>query len=61
MQIDLSQFPPCGPYIIDNPGPERMTVSDTLGSVIGTVEPGRRAWLLVKEDGAGNRTPVLLS
>ena len=62
MRIDLSLYPPCGPYVLDNPSAtEPMEVRDTLGGFVGTVPPGRRAYLFVKEDGAGNRTPLLVA
>jgi hypothetical protein len=38
-----------------------ITVRDKFGSSVGTVSAGSRAWLFVTEDGAGNRTPLLLT
>lgn len=57
---DLDNYPTGGPHLfIVNTGPSTMTVRDSLGSSIGTVSSGGRVWLFVKEDAAGNRTPVL--
>lgn len=58
---DLDNYPPGGPHLfITNSGTSTLTVRDSLGSSVGTVASSGRAWLFVKEDASGNRTPVLL-
>lgn len=57
----LDNYPTGGPHVwLANTGTSTITIRDLLGSPVGTVSSGSRARLLVKEDTAGNRTPVLL-
>lgn len=59
---DLDSYPTGGPHLLlVNTGSATITVRDKFGSSVGTVSAGSRASLFVKEDGAGNRTPLLLS
>ena len=60
---DLDSYPTGGPHLllVNTGGSASITVRDKFGSSVGTVSAGSRAWLFVKEDGAGNRTPVLLT
>lgn len=58
---DLDNYPPGGPHMfIANTGTSTLTVRDSLGSSVGSVTTSSRAWLFVREDASGNRTPVLL-
>jgi len=57
---DLDSYPTGGPHhFIANTGSFTLTVLDYLGNSVGTISAGSRAWVFVKEDGSGNRTPVL--
>lgn len=50
-----------GPHLLLlNTGPFTITVRDRFGSTVGDVPGNTRAWLFVKEDGSGNRTPILV-
>jgi uncharacterized protein (TIGR02217 family) len=57
----LDNYPTGGPHVlVSNTGTSPITVRDRLGVSVGTVASGSRAELFVKEDGAGNRVPVLI-
>lgn len=58
---DFDFYPTGGPHLLLlNTGAFTITVRDRFGSTVGTVDGGSRAWLFVKEDGSGNRTPILV-
>jgi uncharacterized protein (TIGR02217 family) len=58
---DLDSYPTGGPHLlVRNYGTHTLTIRDRLGGLVGTVTAGTHAWLMVKEDDAGNRTPWLL-
>lgn len=57
---DLDNYPTGGPHMfIANTGTNDLTIRDSLGNAIDTILANGKAWLLVKEDGSGNRTPLL--
>lgn len=58
---DFEFYPTGGPHLLLlNTGPFTITVRDRFGSTVGDVPGNTRAWLFVKEDGSGNRTPILV-
>jgi len=57
---DLDNYPTGGPHLfLQNYGSSAFTVRDALGTSVGTVAVNGQAWFFVREDGSGNRTPVL--
>lgn len=58
---DLSNYPTGGPHmLIRNTGSAGLTVYDYFIAAVDTIPAGSAAWLFVKEDASGNRTPLLV-
>ncbi|MFY9345582.1 MAG: DUF2460 domain-containing protein [Planctomycetota bacterium] len=57
---DLINYPTGGPHmLINNTGAFTATLYNSLGGVVGTIPAGTKVWLFVKDDGSGNRSPVI--